>query len=235
MLIDTFVMLSYLSKTRFFTSSFKDQATASANWLPMSRSQIPYPRPGQCPNDSRKSKRFTVVPANHSETSSNIKYFPDNSGESRLNFIKHHALMDSAVPSYLQNKYPLYVKTSLGERLTAITVDSVVKIHQDKDDTERHHYDVIFVGTTTGRVLKLVDVASHNQPHTTWRQDTKSTNTKENTTARPIPVLIESIQIFEFNVPIRDVMVDKATSKLIVLSDNEVTSYRRFSICLITY
>ena len=86
-----------------------------------------------------------------------------------MNFIKRHVLMDQAVPSV--HHMPLFIKTSLGERLTVIAVDPGVPT------IEQSHHDVIFVGTTRGRVLKLVNSArNHND-------------------AQPLPVLIEALQV----------------------------------------
>ena len=75
--------------------------------------------------------------------------------------------MDQAVPSL--HKMPLFVKTSLGERLTMIAVDPGVGV--------KTHHDVIFVGTTRGRVLKLVNSA------------------RSGSDVEPLPVLIEALQV----------------------------------------
>ena len=83
------------------------------------------------------------------------------------------------------------------------------------------HYDVIFVGTTTGRVLKFVNIVlpplSSNPLQKYQEQDEmKSMNIKSTI------ILIESIQLFEYSVPLRNIVVHGNTSQLIVLSDNEV-------------
>ena len=73
----------------------------------------------------------------------------------------------------------MFVKTSLGERLTVIAVHpGVPGLREDGDnDGLTKYYDVLFVGTTRGRVLKLVNSA----------RDFKHDD--------PVPVLIESIQV----------------------------------------
>ena len=86
--------------------------------------------------------------------------------------------MDQAVPSV--HRMPLFIKTSLGERLTVIAVDPAVPT------IEKSHHDVIFVGTTRGRVLKLVNSA-RNHPD-----------------AQPLPVLIEAIQVNKFSLFVLD-------------------------------
>ena len=68
--------------------------------------------------------------------------------ESSMNFIKRHSLTDWAVQSSRRDG-PLFIKTSMAERLTVVGVDAGVTA---VDGTP---FDVIFVGTTSGRILKL--------------------------------------------------------------------------------
>ena len=147
----------------------------------MPPSAVPDPRPGTCQNTvfKRDSKAFN---GNASEA---------NRGDT--NFIKHHPLMDLSVPS-LNNRLPLFVKTSLAERLTVIAVDSKVQSVSDN-----RLFDVLFVGTTRGRVLKLI---SQDQA--------------------VAPTLIESIQVFDFQVPVTNLLV--TSDNLIVLNDKEVSA-----------
>ena len=114
----------------FFWNIFLQESIYS-NWLPMSKSQIPDPRPGLCYNDTYE------LP------------------ESSLNFIKHHSLMDWAVPTATPG--PLFVRTSMGERLTMIAVDPQV------ETIDGEKVDVLFVGTTTGRVLKVINRKSEGK------------------------------------------------------------------------
>ena len=81
---------------------FKGQSALNSNWLPMSKAETPEPRPGSC----------------------NAK-----TTEEGMNFVKRHTLVDRAVPS--AHNMPLFIKTSLGERLTVIAVDSGVPGVQD--------------------------------------------------------------------------------------------------------
>ena len=128
---------------------FKGQSTLNSNWLAMSKAETPEPRPGSC----------------------NAK-----TTEEGMNFIKRHTLVDKAVPSL--HKMPLFIKTSLGERLTVIAVDSGVPGVQESGLKTLH--DVIFVGTTRGRVLKLVNSARHGSD------------------MEPLPVLVEALQVIHY-------------------------------------
>ena len=58
--------------------------------------------------------------------------------------------MDWAVPS--SDKGPILVHTSFEERLTVIAVDPRVKTFDDAE------FDVLFVGTSAGRVLKIFNL-----------------------------------------------------------------------------
>ena len=66
-----------------------------------------------------------------------------------MNFVKRHSLMDWAVQSSRKDG-PLFVKTSMAERLTVVGVDAGVTAVGGGAS-----FDVIFVGTTSGRILRL--------------------------------------------------------------------------------
>lgn len=180
----------------------------------MDKGKTPSPRPGMC--SSTKNKRYTIIHSNQSssEHSSPIQ----NNFESRHNFIKHHALMDNNVPSYFSSQFPLYVKTSLSERLTVIKVDpgfGSFGINQTLEE-----YDILFVGTTTGRILKFVSnfaSTSNALPFSSFRNEKEASKDRE-----PKVILIESIQLFNYNTPIRNVILHHNTSQVVVQSDNEV-------------
>jgi len=91
-------------------------------------------------------------------------------------------------------------------RFTQIAVDPQVKTLDGKA------YDVLFIGTDNGKVIKAVNAASADSPN------------KVNT------VVIEEIQVFPSNVAIRNLKVvrDKSVTegRLIVVSDAEVQALR---------
>lgn len=169
--------------TESFNGPFKSQANSNSNWLPVRDSNLPEgaTRPGSCQADSKALS------------------------ESNLNFIKSHSLMDMPVDNIYTS--PLYVKTSLNERLTVIAVDANVRAPAD-DKT----YDVMYLGTTKGKVLKVINVET-------------GFNIKEGVSKRK-PVVIEEMQVFPYHVPVANVQVVQPKNsnykKLIVLSDHEV-------------
>ena len=189
----------------FDQGSFKGQSNSNSNWLPVRVEEVnslsgASTRPGQCVNDS------TTLP------------------ESTLNFIKSHSLMDEAVPNAklrmssqqpegvtdFDHGDPLFVKTSLTERLTVIAVDPQIRTPSGS------FYDVMYVGSTKGKVLKVISAVED----------------KEATARHPKrkPVIIEEIQLFPQHVAVRNIQVlshkEEADNdkKLIVLSDYEVKS-----------
>ncbi|XP_038106045.1 semaphorin-1A isoform X3 [Culex quinquefasciatus] len=69
-----------------------------------------------------------------------------------LNFKKTHSLMDENVPTFFGS--PLLSRVSTVYRFTAIAVDSQIKTPGGKT------YDVIFVGTDHGKIIKTVNAES---------------------------------------------------------------------------
>jgi hypothetical protein len=86
----------------------------------------------------------------------------------------------------------------LSFRLTAVSVDPGVKTPGD-DNADQ--YDVLYVGTTKGKVFKIVS------SHSVFGK-------------YPKPVISEEIQVFPYHVAVKNLQV--VNDKLIVVSDHEV-------------
>lgn len=184
-------------KHAFDEGQFKGQATGNSNWLPVKVDETNGNRPGQCNQDSTK------LP------------------ESTLNFIKQHSLMDEAVPSskirssstevHFDGGNPTFVKTAFNQRLTVVAVDPQIKTPSGES------YDVIYAGTTDGKVLKIVSVFKEKQ-------------VEDKVVISHKPVVLEEIQAFPTHFPIRNVHVLQRSAstmdepRLVVLSDSEVKS-----------
>ncbi|KAM3828079.1 semaphorin-6D isoform 5-T5 [Vipera latastei] len=115
---------------KVFKGRFKEQKTPDSVWTAVPEDKVPRPRPGCCAK---------YGPAEAYKTSID---FPDET----LSFIKSHPLMDSAVPSVIEE--PWFTKTRVRYRLTAIAVDRSAGPYQN--------YTVIFVGSEAGMVLKIL-------------------------------------------------------------------------------
>ena len=198
----------------FEVGDFKHQHAVNSNWLPVPKSQVPHPRPGICQASDNAYENKTLT----TET------------EQRLNFIKRHSLMDWSVPGVTQS--PIFVKTSLGERLTVIAVDVNVRAVNGK------LYDVLFLGTTNGRVLKVINIEedlnrtpkSRSQTGYLYNENESKLHLNRNR-KQTRPVLIESLQVLPYDIPVRNLMVINRKDadvledgKLVVLSDHDVKS-----------
>jgi len=158
-----------------FEATFKNQESLQSNWLPMSHTQIPTPRPGRCYNQS------TTLP------------------ESSLHFIKNHCLMDKSVPS--RPSAPIFIKSGDSELFTKIA------LHKGVKDLAGTVYDVLFIGTNRGKVVKVLVSAESPSMESSLLQ--------------------EEIQVFETSVPILNLLIVNSEAhdpKLIVLSADSVKS-----------
>nr|XP_015203797.1 PREDICTED: semaphorin-3G-like [Lepisosteus oculatus] len=146
--------------------------------------RVPYPRPGSCPSKitNQPGKQF-----------GSTKEFPD----AVLQFARGHPLMAQAVLPVLRQ--PLLVKAHLGYRLRQIVVDRV--------EAEDGQYDVMFIGTDVGTVLKVIALRSGN-----------SLDTEE--------VTLEELQVFKVPTPITSLEISVKRQTLYVGSPRGVAQVR---------
>ncbi|KAM9133866.1 semaphorin-3D-like isoform 5-T6 [Pangshura tecta] len=111
-----------------FSGPFAHKEGADYRWVEY-KGRIPYPRPGTCPSE-------TYDPLLHS-----TKDFPDD----LISFMRNHQLMWD--PVYPLGRKPILVRANVPYRLQQLLVDRV--------ETESGHYDVLFLGTDEGKVLKV--------------------------------------------------------------------------------
>ncbi|XP_073509156.1 semaphorin-6D isoform X3 [Phyllobates terribilis] len=115
---------------KVFRGRFKEQKTPDSVWTAVPEDKVPKPRPGCCARHG------------YGEGVRSSTEFPDET----LAFIKSHPLMDSAVPSIVEE--PWFTKTRVRYRLTAVAVDHLAGPFLN--------YTVIFVGSEAGIVLKIL-------------------------------------------------------------------------------
>lgn len=126
--------------------------------------------------------------------------------DSAINFIKTHPLMDRGVQSFLAR--PILIKVSLQYRFSAIA------IHPQVQSMNGNKYDVMYVGTDDGRVIKAVNVAS-NEGVFDSSMDEYSRN--------PVrTAVISEVQVLPPGVPIKQMHVALTTEKLIVASGDMI-------------
>lgn len=113
-----------------------------------------------------------------------------------VNFIKTHTLMETAVKS--MHKRPLLTRVNLKHRFTAITVDPQIR------GLDGNFYDVIFVGTDDGRVLKIAHIYGENP-------------SAEST-------IITETQVLGNDQPVRELSVSRSTANLIVVGSGKIVA-----------
>ncbi|UYV75681.1 smp-2 [Cordylochernes scorpioides] len=120
--------------------------------------------------------------------------------EMTVNFIKDHSLMDQAVPAFWGQ--PVVLHTSFNYRFTYIAVDAEI------ETTNKNKYDVLFIGTDKGRVLKAFNAGSATA------------------SGGVVPVILEEMVVFPQGWAITNLLVHHShrTARLIVVSHHEVAS-----------
>uniref|UniRef100_A0A8C1MEC3 Semaphorin-3B n=1 Tax=Cyprinus carpio TaxID=7962 RepID=A0A8C1MEC3_CYPCA len=159
---------------RAFLGPFAHKEGPNFQWIPF-QGKVPYPRPGMCP-----SKTFGGFES--------TKGFPDNV----IQFARHHPLMFNPVTPL--GGRPLFLRTGIPYTFTQITVDRV--------NAADGHYDVMFIGTDIGSVLKVISV-----PKGSW------SNTE---------LLLEELQLFKDSSSIISMEISSKRQQLYVGSDTGV-------------
>uniref|UniRef100_A0A096LUP1 Sema domain, immunoglobulin domain (Ig), short basic domain, secreted, (semaphorin) 3D n=1 Tax=Poecilia formosa TaxID=48698 RepID=A0A096LUP1_POEFO len=132
--------------------------------------RIPYPRPGTCPSKTYDPRIKTT------------KDFPDEV----ISFIRFHPLMHHSV--YPLAGQPVFTRVRVDYSLTHIVVDRVMA-----DDGQ---YEVMFLGTDAGSVLKVVSITQEK-----W-------STEE--------VILEELQVFKVSSPILTLEISSKKQQLYV-------------------
>uniref|UniRef100_A0A674N579 Sema domain, immunoglobulin domain (Ig), short basic domain, secreted, (semaphorin) 3bl n=1 Tax=Takifugu rubripes TaxID=31033 RepID=A0A674N579_TAKRU len=136
--------------------------------------RVPYPRPGVCPS------KITNQPGREFGST---KDFPD----SVLQFARNHPLMWR--PVYPALRRPVLVKANTPYKLRQIVVDRV--------EAEDGQYDVMFIGTDVGTVLKVIALHGGN-----------SLDAEE--------VTLEELQVFKVPTPITSMDISVKRQSLYV-------------------
>uniref|UniRef100_A0A672K4P1 Sema domain, immunoglobulin domain (Ig), short basic domain, secreted, (semaphorin) 3bl n=1 Tax=Sinocyclocheilus grahami TaxID=75366 RepID=A0A672K4P1_SINGR len=121
-----------------FNGPFAHKEGPDYQWGPY-EGRVPYPRPGVCPS------KITAQPGRAFRSTLE---FPD----AVLQFARTHPLMWR--PIYPSQRQPLLLRTGAPYRLKHITVD--------RTQAEDGYYDVMFIGTDIGTVLKVIVLGNGN-------------------------------------------------------------------------
>ncbi|XP_003936634.3 semaphorin-3G isoform X1 [Saimiri boliviensis] len=166
-----------------FNGPFAHQDGPQYQWRPY-EGKVPFPRPGVCPSKmtSRPGRSF-----------GSTRDYPDEV----LRFTRAHPVMFRPVRPRLGR--PVLVKTHLAQKLHQIAVDRV--------EAEDGSYDVIFLGTDSGSVLKVIAL-------------------QEGASAKPEEVVLEELQVFKVPTPITEMEISVKRQMLYVVSRLGVAQLR---------
>ncbi|XP_045876019.1 semaphorin-3E isoform X2 [Meles meles] len=143
--------------------------------------RVPYPRPGSCASKVNGGRYGTT------------KDYPDDA----IRFARSHPLMYQPIKP--AHKKPILVKTDGKYNLKQIAVDRV--------EAEDGQYDVLFIGTDNGIVLKVITI---------YNQETESME----------EVILEELQIFKDPVPIISMEISSKRQQLYIGSASAVAQVR---------
>uniref|UniRef100_A0A8C9YLN1 Sema domain, immunoglobulin domain (Ig), short basic domain, secreted, (semaphorin) 3B n=1 Tax=Sander lucioperca TaxID=283035 RepID=A0A8C9YLN1_SANLU len=160
---------------RAFLGPFAHKEGPNYQWVPF-QGKVPYPRPGMCPSKTFGSFEST-------------KGFPDDV----IQFARHHPLMYN--PVYPMSRRPVFVRTNVDYSFTQIAVDRV--------SAADGQYDVMFIGTDKGTVLKVINV-----PKESWN------NMEE--------LLLEELEVFKDASSIIDMQISSKRQQLYLGSDTGI-------------
>ncbi|KAJ3586613.1 hypothetical protein NHX12_013009 [Muraenolepis orangiensis] len=160
---------------RAFLGPFAHKEGPNYQWVPF-QGKVPYPRPGMCP-----SKTFGSFDS--------TKGFPDDV----IQFARHHPLMYN--PVYPLNRRPVFLRTNVEYSFTQVAVDRV--------NAADGQYDVMFIGTDKGTVLKVISV-----PKERW-------NNMED-------LLLEELEVFKDASSIINMQISSKRQQLYVGSDTAI-------------
>uniref|UniRef100_A0A4W2E3Q7 Semaphorin 3G n=1 Tax=Bos indicus x Bos taurus TaxID=30522 RepID=A0A4W2E3Q7_BOBOX len=156
-----------------FKGPFAHQDGPQHQWGPYG-GKVPFPRPGMCPS------KMTAQPG---RPFGSTKDYPDEV----LQFARAHPLMFRPVRP--RRGRPVLVKTHLAQQLRQIVVDRV--------EAEDGTYDVIFLGTDSGSVLKVIALQGAGS-------------------AEPEEVVLEELQVFKVPTPITEMEISVKRQMLYV-------------------
>ncbi|KFO25207.1 semaphorin-3G [Fukomys damarensis] len=166
-----------------FNGPFAHRDGPQHQWGPYG-GKVPFPRPGVCPS------KMTAKPG---RPFGSTKDYPDEA----LQFVRAHPLMFHPVRP--RRGRPVLIKTNLAQLLRQIVVDRV--------EAEDGTYDVIFLGTDSGSVLKVMALQAAGS-------------------AEPEEVLLEELQVFKVPTPITEMEISVKRQMLYVGSQLGVAQLR---------
>ncbi|XP_053577143.1 semaphorin-3B [Bombina bombina] len=161
---------------RAFLGPFAHKEGINYQWVSY-QGRVPYPRPGMCPSKTYGNLEST-------------KSFPDDV----LQFARNHPLMYNPVTP--GSGRPVFLRSHGDISFTRLTVDRVTATDGD--------YDVMFIGTDRGSVLKVISV-----PKQSWHHMEE--------------LVLEELQVFKDASPVTSMQISSKRQQLYVGSAKGVS------------
>eukprot|EP00062_Callorhinchus_milii_P006340 gi/632946864/ref/XP_007888769.1/ PREDICTED: semaphorin-3D-like [Callorhinchus milii] len=118
-----------------FNGPFAHKEGLDYRWVEY-KGRIPYPRPGTCPSETYDPQYKST------------KDYPDDV----ISFVRTHQLMWEAIRPVKHR--PIFIKTNTQYKIQHIAVDRVA--------AEDGQYDVLFLGTDEGKIMKVITIPKEN-------------------------------------------------------------------------
>ncbi|XP_055317314.1 semaphorin-1A [Sitodiplosis mosellana] len=132
-----------------------------------------------------------------------------------VNFVKMHTLMESSVPALYGR--PVLTRVTSKHRFTAIATDAQVEaLNGDK-------YDIIFIGTDNGHVIKSIHYVRSASNDTKTNQN-GSGEQQESDESTLETVVISETQAFSRSLPVKQMTVTKEQQSLVVIGTGIIVS-----------
>ncbi|XP_035244787.1 semaphorin-3D isoform X1 [Anguilla anguilla] len=155
-----------------FNGPFAHKEGPDYRWVEY-KGRVPYPRPGTCPSE-------TYDPLHKS-----TRDFPDDV----VSFMRGHQLMwEPVVPI---NRRPVFMRPGAPYSLKRVVVDRV--------EAEDGQYDVLYLGTDTGKVLKAISIPKDN-----WEME---------------EIVLEELSVFQKSAPVLNMELSTKRQLLYVSGD----------------
>lgn len=127
-----------------------------------------------------------------------------------VNFVKMHTLMESSVPA--MHGRPLLTRVNSKNRFTAIATDAQI------ESLNGDRYDVLFVGTDNGRVIKFINCIRSNDTENGTRNNSQTSAEQLET------IVVTETQALPHGFPVKEMTVAKEQNSLIVVGSGHIVS-----------
>lgn len=139
-----------------------------------------------------------------------------------IHFASKNTLMETVVPAIFNQ--PIMIRVNLKNRLTSIAVDAQIK------DINGIPFDVLFVGTDDGYIIKFININSSVKMSKTASNNTNGNNNNGNGNGNSgnidnnKPNIISESQALPSGMAVKELIISKKTNSVIVVGNGHIVS-----------